>query len=333
MKSQLHVAEPSPTCPFRVEGVQYIPDSPCEDGFTLIFLHAMSLHKETFEPMLDHLLASSTRIRDVWSIDNPNHGRSSALNQKLLATPPYREYWSAAEYARGAYSFFSSPSHGVDFSARRLIGLAHSSAVSALMMLLHDQEFTGSSKTRLNFTSLILLDAALLPPEFPTTPFLSNLFGKIASSKRDKWPTRAAAHENLAAHPAFKTWDPRALRLFVDCALRDSGSGSEVVLSCSRAQETGFYLSPAADYKARPVEYSQSSYARTNFPSMSLFCLKDEYKGKTLPFKELQIAQVKGTTRGSVQILDRGGHMFPQVEPALCADAIQRALASVIADK
>jgi hypothetical protein len=83
------------------------------------------------------------------------------------------------------------------------------------MMLLHDQEFTGSSKTRLTFTSLILLDAALLPPEFPTTPFLSNLFGKIASSKRDKWPTRAAAHENLAAHPAFKTWDPRALRLFV----------------------------------------------------------------------------------------------------------------------
>lgn len=82
-------------------------------------------------------------------------------------------------------------------------------------MLLHDQEFTGSSKTRLNFTSLILLDAALLPPEFPTTPFLSNLFGKIASSKRDKWPTRAAAHENLAAHPAFKTWDPQAFRLFV----------------------------------------------------------------------------------------------------------------------
>ncbi|KAJ7209582.1 hypothetical protein GGX14DRAFT_452073 [Mycena pura] len=289
MDSQLHVAEPSPTCPFRVEGVQYIPDSPCEDGFTLIFLHAMSLHK-----VANYLLASSTRIRDVWSIDNPSHGRSSVLNQKLLATPPYREYCK--------------------------------------MMLLHDQEFTGSSKTRLNFTSLILLDAALLPPEFPTTSFLSNLFGKIASAKRDKWPTRAAAHENLAAHPAFKTWDPRALRLFVDCALRDSGSGSEVVLSCSRAQETGFYLSPAADYKARPVEIFAELIRADEIPIHAIVCLKDEYKGKALPSKELQIAQVKGTTRGSVQILDRGGHMFPQVEPALCADAIQRALASVVAE-
>ncbi|KAF7356577.1 hypothetical protein MVEN_00991400 [Mycena venus] len=328
MKSQLYISEPSPSCPFRVEAVQYIPASPCEDGFTLVFLHAMSLHKETFEPMLDHLLAVSTKIKDVWSIDNPNHGRSSVLNQKLLSTPSYREYWSAAEFARAIYSFLSSSVHGVDFSARRLVGLAHSSAVSALMLLLRDKEFSSSPKSRLNFASLILLDPALLPPQFPSTIILSNMFGKFASTKRDKWPTRAAAHKYLAAHPAFKIWDPRALRLFVDCALRDSDSGSEVVLSCSRAQEAGFYLSPTADYKARPVEIFVELTRTDELPIHIITCLKDEYRGQTLPSKEFQIAQVKTTTRGSVQLMERGGHMFPQVEPALCADAIQRALAS-----
>jgi hypothetical protein len=33
------------------------------------------------------------------------------------------------------------------------------------------------------------------------------------------------------------------------------------------------------------------------------------YRGQTLPSKEFQISQVKSTTRGSVQLLERGGHM------------------------
>ncbi|KAJ7115969.1 Alpha/beta hydrolase fold-1 [Mycena epipterygia] len=327
MKSQLHVSEPSSACPFRVEAVQYIPGSPCEDGLTLVFLHAMSLHKETFEPMLDHLLAVSTRIKDVWSIDNPNHGRSAVLNEALLTSPTYREHWSAAEYARATYSFFSSAAHGVDFSTRRIVGLAHSSAVSALMMLFRDNDFSSSSaRVPLRFTSLVLLDPALLPPQFPSTAVLSSWFGKFAQTKRDKWPTRAAAHQYLSAHPAFKAWDARALRLFVDCALRDSDSG--VVLACSRAQEAAFYLAPTADYKARPVEIFIELARADELPIHIITCLKDEYKGQTLPSKEFQIAQVESTTRGSVQVLDRGGHMFPQVEPALCAEAIQRALTS-----
>ncbi|KAF8216524.1 hypothetical protein K438DRAFT_1953452 [Mycena galopus ATCC 62051] len=303
MKSQLYIAEPSSICLFRVQGARHIPASLCDDGFTLVFLHAMSLHKETFEPMLEHLLAASTQIKDVWCIG------------------------SATEYARATYSFLSSPSHGVDFSTRRLVGLAHSSAVSALMMLLRDTEFSSPSKRPLKFTSLILLDPALLPPQFPSTTALSSMFGKFASTKRDKWPTRAAAHQYLAAHPAFKAWDPRALRLFVDCALRDSHSGSEVVLSCSRAQEAGFYSSPTADYKARPVEIFIELTRADKLPIHLITCLKDEYKGQTFPSKKFQIAQVKSTTRGSVQLIE-GGHMFPQVKPALCADAIQRALAS-----
>ncbi|KAJ7180690.1 Alpha/beta hydrolase fold-1 [Mycena filopes] len=326
MKTQLYISEPSPASQFRVEGARYTPHTPRHDGFTLVFLHAMSLHKETFAPMIHHLLAATnTGIKDVWTIDNPNHGRSSVLNQDLLAGPSYREYWSAADYARATYSFLISPAHGVDFSTRRIVGLAHSSAASALMMLIHEKEFS----SKLHFTSVILLDPALLPPEFPSTEILSKMFGRFASQKRDKWPTRAEAQYYLAAHPAFKAWDPRALQLFVECALRE-GSGSEVVLSCSRAQEAAFYLSPTADFKARPVEIFIELSRSDALPIHLIACLKDEYKGQTLPSKKFQIAQVRSTTRGTVQLLDRGGHMFPQVEPALCAEAIQRALSGRI---
>jgi hypothetical protein len=162
------------------------------------------------------------------------------------------------------------------------------------MMLLRDNEFSLSKKNTFNFTSLILLDPALLPPQFPSTTVLSNMFGKFASSKRDKWPARIAAYQYLAAHPAFKAWDPRALRLFVvctlillyyflkyagqNCALRDADSGSEVILSCSRAQEAGFYLSPTADYKARPVEIFVELARADELPIHIITCLKDEYK-------------------------------------------------------
>jgi hypothetical protein len=62
------------------------------------------------------------------------------------------------------------------------------------------------------------------------------------------------------------------------CALRDSDSGSEVVLSCSRAQEAGFYLSPTADYKARPVEIFVELTRADELPIHIITCLKDEYK-------------------------------------------------------
>ncbi|KAK6992171.1 Alpha/beta hydrolase fold-1 [Favolaschia claudopus] len=328
MKSQLFISEPTSLCPFRVEGVQYLPASPCEDGFTLVFFHAMNLHKETYEPMVDLLLERSNNIRDVWCIDNPNHGRSASLNQTLLETPQYHKYWSATEYTRAVYSFLSSPVHGVDFCSRWLVGLAHSSSVAVLMKLIGDSEYSSPSGTRLKFTSLILLDPALLPPEFPSTTVLTKLFGHLAKTKRDKWSDREAAHKYLAARPAFKTWDPRAIRLFVECALRESGSGSGVVLSCTKAQEVAFYLNPDEDYKERPVQIFRELIQRNELPIHIIVCLNDEFKGQARPSKDFQIEQIKSTTRGSVQILDRGGHMFPQVEPALCADAIHRALAS-----
>ncbi|KAJ7070751.1 Alpha/beta hydrolase fold-1 [Mycena amicta] len=321
---------PSAACPFSVQALRYDGNHGADGKWTLLFLHAVSLHKETFQPVVAHLLAHCSSIREVWSIENPNHGRSAHLNQELLETSHYKHYCmfasriqstakthfaagSGLEYAQAVRSFLASTSHGVDFSTRQLVGLAHSGAVSSLMMLVDEREF--------KFDSLILLDSALLPPEFPSTRVLSQMFANFAASKVDRWPTRRAAHQYLAAHPAFKGWVPQALSLFVEYALHESGS--EVVLSCTKEQEAAFYLS---DDKKRPVDIFHHLTRTDQLPIHLITCLKDEYRGETLASKEFQMAQINAAARGSVQMLDHGGHMFPQVEPVLCAEAIRHAL-------
>jgi hypothetical protein len=85
--------EPQPDYPLYVTAKRYwLPsfdeheDDP--NAITLVFLHATSFHKETWEPTIDRLfhLASTSRlkIREAWSIECPNHGQSGILNEKAL---------------------------------------------------------------------------------------------------------------------------------------------------------------------------------------------------------------------------------------------------------
>ena len=56
---------------------------------TLILTHAMSVHKETWEPMLQHLFSTKMQhnsfdIIEAWAIEAPNHGSSASLNEEIL---------------------------------------------------------------------------------------------------------------------------------------------------------------------------------------------------------------------------------------------------------
>ncbi|KAJ7496724.1 Alpha/beta hydrolase fold-1 [Mycena latifolia] len=326
MKRSLFTSPPHGACPFNVEAVRYVPDDSFADGFTLVFLHAMNLHKETFEPMILHLLRQTwgVRIRDIWCIDNPNHGRSARLNQKLLSTPKYRGHWTVAEYSRAVHSFLTSKHHGIDFTTRKLIGLAHSGAGPSLMLLQDEMP-------RIMFHGFIFMDPALFPRGNASVRILCELFGNLAKSKRHTWDSRAAAMMQLST-TALKRWDHLAVELFVENALHPTADGSSVTLACSPAQEAAFYLSPDRDLVGRPFEIFAQLTASDKLPMHMLVSANDEYKGKAAEIKQMQMKLVKATTRGSVQIIE-GGHMFPQVEPVLCARAILRVLGKLQLDK
>ncbi|KAF7350661.1 hypothetical protein MSAN_01626600 [Mycena sanguinolenta] len=304
--------------PFYVEAIQYVPEESFDHGFTLIFMHAVNLHKETFEPMLQHLFkqTSGVRIRDVWCIENPNQGRSACLNHKLLSTPKYRDHWTAAEYARAVHSFLTSDVHGVDFTARKLIAAAHSGAAPALL-LVQDQ------MPKNIFHGLIFLDPAIFPSGKACSRVVCELFEKLAKSKRHTWDSRETAVKELST-TTFKRWDPLCVQLFVKNALHPSADDFSVTLACSPMQEAGYYLSP--DWIERPFEIFTQLTAADQLPIHLIICLRN--KSEIIQIFETQIALVKNMTKGSVQVVE-GGHMFPQTEPVLCADAIVQVLSKL----
>ncbi|KIJ35040.1 hypothetical protein M422DRAFT_51654 [Sphaerobolus stellatus SS14] len=260
MQKHYVVVEPSPLCPFYVEGLQYIPAQSSPDGFTLLLMHAMNLHKETFDSFLYALMEddkmASLLIKDAWCIDNPNSGRSSILNHKLLSTNEYKgiceraselfcfkatsnptsnDSGSAFEYARAVRSFLCADSHGIDFRSRRTIGLAHSAGATSLM-LLHGMELPSA------FHGLILFDPGIFPPEKESSRVLCKMFGEWAKAKKDTWATRTYARDELTKHPTYSRWDPKLVELFIKYGLREVGDSEEVTLACSKEQEQAYFL-------------------------------------------------------------------------------------------
>ncbi|KAJ6577726.1 hypothetical protein B0H19DRAFT_1253038 [Mycena capillaripes] len=100
---------------------------------------------------------------------------------------------------------------------------------------------------------------------------------------------------------------------------------SRVTLACSPAQEAAFYLAPDRDLIDRPYDIFLQLTATDRLPMHLIVCFNDEYKGKTAEMKLAQIDCIRSTARRSVQII-AGGHMFPQTEPLLCAQAILHVL-------
>ena len=87
---------PSPGYPLYVSAKCYRPQQRAENSnrdISLIFLHGVGSYKEVFEPVIVELLvlwnSSRLRIREVWSVECPNHGQSAVLNEHLLRRPEW----------------------------------------------------------------------------------------------------------------------------------------------------------------------------------------------------------------------------------------------------
>lgn len=93
LSTHAYVCDPRPDYPLLITAKRYwIPalSSNHPDALTLVLAHGTGYHKEQWEPTIEHiyehLAAGKTgvRIRDVWSIDCPNHGEAAVLNEQTL---------------------------------------------------------------------------------------------------------------------------------------------------------------------------------------------------------------------------------------------------------
>jgi hypothetical protein len=97
MLSERCALAPSSSYPFQVLATRYYVETSDAiiGGFTLVLLHAVGMHKETWEVTIERLFKLSNSsgnkvpvIRDIFSIESPNHGESAVLNEATI----YKHY-------------------------------------------------------------------------------------------------------------------------------------------------------------------------------------------------------------------------------------------------
>lgn len=176
LSSKSYTFDPRPDCPFLVTANRYrLPSSPRIPGpgaLTLVLAHGTGFSKEHWEPTIEHLYhligSTTSEIREVWSIDAPNHGDAAVLNEETLqwgyqpicTCPPAhaslralivcptqyrirrpaspRRTVSWEEYARSIHALLRGLGTGVDadFSAHNLVAIGHSMGAISLSVAL-----------------------------------------------------------------------------------------------------------------------------------------------------------------------------------------------------
>lgn len=229
-----------------LEAKQYIPfnnKNPQDDDVTIIGFHATSFPKELYEPLWDDLLALSGshgfRIRSIWIADASNQNASGVLNEQTLADDP-----SFSDYAR---DILHMTNVFREHMVPPILGVGHSMGGAALIQL-------ACMHPRL-FASLVLIDPILGMDTMATG---QRLIG-MAAIKPDLFPSREVARKGFQR--AFKAWDRRAFRRWLEFGLRDTPTllypeAGKVTLTTTKANEAWSYARPHFD---RPSEDGKKS--------------------------------------------------------------------------
>ncbi|KAI0052389.1 hypothetical protein FA95DRAFT_1602038 [Auriscalpium vulgare] len=225
-------------------------------GITVFMAHANGLHKETFEPILHHLLpktasGGSYQIDEVWTFDAVQHGDSALLNAAHLGG-----LFDWADNSRDILNFFlhylpeapssePMPLHlprvpSVISDARRVHGLRQRTLVTV------GHSFGGTSLALAAhyfpslFSGLVLVDPVIMPFELDRRLGVWGLtYGGL--SRRETWPSKEEAVSSLSASPFFGRWHPDVFKLYLDHAITTMPSG-EVKLKCTSIQEATVFV-------------------------------------------------------------------------------------------
>ncbi|KAL7284566.1 hypothetical protein ACG7TL_001858 [Trametes sanguinea] len=362
MQSKAYVFNARPIFPLLVTARQYWTqdcalDDP--DALTLVFAHATGYHKEQWEPTLEHLFAlvrdsGKVKIRDAWCIDAPNHGEAAKLNEKALQWG-YVPVFPWEEYARAVHLFLAGLGKGVDvdFSSRKLVGIGHSMGASAIgnaladcvyFYVLNDMSRNDKPSTQthihlhsilsqtyhptLPYISTILVDPMLLPPSSePPTGGPRNGLLEGAEKRRDIWPSRAEAWAQFSSRPAWRAWDERVLKLYVQHGLRELPTADHpdktegITLTCTKAQE-------AACFRDRLGRTKAYRYLPHMCRTMPVHFIWGEFRDSILTSQVIEAVMSEGTEgRHASQHRVRGaGHLIPQMQPEGLAGALCDAL-------
>ncbi|KAJ3869036.1 Alpha/beta hydrolase fold-1 [Lentinula novae-zelandiae] len=351
-------------------------DSNSPDGLTLLFTHGTGFHKEQWEPTIDYLLelirvstASNSaqrrsslncrnndiKIREIWTIDAPNHGDAGVLNEKSLRNGYEPAFPKWQEYAHNIHAFLTGRGQTLlgtylksdseddrtvipnfDFSNHTIVCIGHSIGAISLLLSL---DLAPSIESHINISSMIFIEPMTMPPTLASFQDLAEKLASGSRSRRDVWPSAEEAYKMFKTRRTWRSWDDRVLKIFVDTGLRplptlnypntQHGTGTPVTLKCTREQETATY---------RETHGWDKIYR--NLPSYASRVRIHIYYGKIHDFiakecKENVIHTAAGGPQNfaSIGFIDGAGHTAPQQKPRGVAEKIFEAIEADTKDR
>ncbi|THU87214.1 alpha/beta-hydrolase [Dendrothele bispora CBS 962.96] len=218
-------------------------------GLTLICAHANGFNKETWEPMIYHLLSfpGGQDIEEIWAWEAIQHGDSGLLNRGKLSSlfhwfDGVRDMLNFIIHFMPSTTTASLPVHlpriSTEESARRLreglsertlIGVGHSlgGCITARACLAYPKLYS----------AIILIDPVIVSLSEPTLPEVVQKLASGALGRRASWPSKNKAHDSLSRSAFFRSWDSDALGLYVECGMYHDSLSSEYKLKLDPVNE------------------------------------------------------------------------------------------------
>ncbi|KAF9460392.1 Alpha/Beta hydrolase protein [Collybia nuda] len=210
------------------------------NGLTLIFLHGIGTHKETWEPILRRLLNSRSsahfgpQIEEVWLLDGVQHGDAALLNEGLLG-----DTFDLVDYSRDLMNFVLAylPTQGTEdilaglsrvsdveihnrqrhgFKSRTIVGVGHSLGACSFVYpaVLYPSIFS----------SLILVESFTVP-EYVKYLDAHRKNETACLRRKWAWDSKEAAIEFIRGNSYYQSWHPEILHEYFHHAITETNNG------------------------------------------------------------------------------------------------------------
>ncbi|KAH7917009.1 hypothetical protein BV22DRAFT_1052754, partial [Leucogyrophana mollusca] len=203
-----------PNLPFLVTAKRYWVDGATHDANALTLPIVDDIYHRLFEAFRRNNSDGSTtvKIREMWSIDAPNHGDSGVLNEQTLQWG-YDDVFSWDIYGRAVHALFSGHGSGIetDFRQHNIVGIGHSLGAIAIML-------STTFQPPVPYTFIHLFEPMMMGRKW--TESIPNFVLEGVLKRRDVWQSKEEAFKIMKSRPGWKSWDERVLRLLVNHGLR-----------------------------------------------------------------------------------------------------------------